>query len=209
MAKLQVTLKVWGNNHSQMLSIQGEAGSRTAEVTFLDASGAPVNLTGCTPRMSVNNANPPPMNDGTIVNAAGGIADFTVTSDMLTRPGDWPCEFALTGPSFPLLKANGLMLHVEASNTENAVGSTNQLASLWIALNSVAASAAQAQQTVQDAQHAADTANDAAALANKAATIIYASVNLDPLTGALIMETPEGYLGPDFSLVDGMLEVNY
>ena len=208
MTKLQVTLNVWDISHSKVSSIQGEAGSRIIEVTFV-GKVTPIDLTGCTPRMVVNNGNSPPMNDGTIVNATGGIADFTVTSDMLTRPGDWPCEFVLAGSNYPLLKANGLMLHVDASNTENAVGSTNELASLWIALNSVEASAAQAQQTVQDAQHAADTALDAAALADKAATIIYASVNINPLTGHLIMDLPDGYIGPDYNIVNGHLEVNY
>lgn len=154
MAKLQVTLQVWGNNHSKMLSIQGEAGSRTVEVMFLDSSGASIDLTGCIPRMVVNNGSSPPMNDGTIVNAAAGIADFTVTSDMLTRPGDWPCEFSLAGPSFPLLKANGLTLRVDSSNTESAVGSTNELASLWVALNKVDTAAEQAAQITQETAQA-------------------------------------------------------
>lgn len=162
MAKMSVTLQVWGNNHAKTTSIQGEAGSRIIEATFLDASGAPVNLTDCTPRMVVDNgAQEPPMNDGVIVDATGGVADFTITSDMLTRPGDWSCEFALAGPSFPLLKANGLMLHVDVSNTENGVGSTNQLASLWIALNKADAAAATAQQAATDAQEADQKANDA------------------------------------------------
>ncbi len=155
MVKLQVTLLIWEANHAKIMSIQGEAGSRMVEVTFADKSGAPVDLTGCTPRMVVDNGAPePPMNDGTIVDAAGGIADFTVTSDMLTRPGDWPCEFALTGQNFPLLKANGLMLHVDASSTESAIGSTNELASLWVALNKVDTAAEQAAQITQETAQA-------------------------------------------------------
>lgn len=169
MAKMSITLQVWGNNHAKTTSIQGEAGSRTIEVTFLDASGAPVDLTGCTPRMAVDNGTSEPlMNDGTIVDAAGGTADFTITSDMLTRPGDWPCEFALTGLNYPLLKANGMMLHIDASNTENAVGSTNQLASLWTALNKADAAAATAQNAAADAQKADKKANDAVAEADRA-----------------------------------------
>jgi hypothetical protein len=159
--------------------------------------------------MSVNNAETPVFNDGIIKDSAGGIAQFEITSGMLSKPGDFPCEFLLTGPSSPPLKANGLTLRVDASSLESAEQSTNEYSSLIIALNRVDAAAAQAEQTVQAAQNAADTANDAAALANKASTIIYSSVNLDPLTGALIMQTPDGYLGPDFALNDGKLEVNY
>ena len=143
-----------------MLSIQGEAGSRTAEVTFLDASGAPIDLTGCTPRMVVNNgADDLPMNDGTIINATGGVADFTITSDMLTIPGEWPCEFALNGPNYPVLKAFGLTLRVFTSSTENAVGSTNELASLWVALNKVDDAAAQAAQITQESAQALTNLN--------------------------------------------------
>ncbi len=162
MAKLQITLQVWGDNHSRALSIQGEAGSRTVEVTFLDASGTPIDLTGCTPRMVVDNGAPePPMNDGMIVDAVGGIADFMITSDMLTRVGDWPCEFALAGADYPLLKANGLELHVDVSNTENAVGSTNQLASLWIALNKADTAAALTEKNEKDSETAVTNANAA------------------------------------------------
>lgn len=168
MTKLQVTLNVWDTRFSKAPAIQGENGSRIIEVTFV-GKVSPIDLTGCTPRMVVNNgADPLPMNDGVIVDATGGVADFTITSDMLERVGDWPCEFTLSGPNYPLLKVHGLVLPVEASNTENAIGSSNQLGSLWIALNKADAAAATAQQAAADAQQADAKANDAVVAANQA-----------------------------------------
>ncbi|HEX3018556.1 MAG TPA: BppU family phage baseplate upper protein [Caproicibacter sp.] len=185
MTKLQVTLNVWDTRFSKATAIQGENGSRIIEVTFV-GKVSPIDLTGCTPRMVVNNgADQPPMNDGVIVDAAGGVADFSITSDMLERVGDWPCEFALSGPNYPLLKVHGLVLPVEASNTENAIGSSNQLGSLWIALNKADAAEATAQQAAAESRQAAIDSQAAVATANQAnATATIAAVNANNAASA-------------------------
>lgn len=162
MARLSVTLQIWKNNQASAKSIQGEAASRTIEVTFLDSSGQPIDLTGCTPRMYVDNHQPtPPFNNGTIVDATGGIADFPITSDMLAVPGEWPCEFLLTGENYAPLKANGLILRIDASNLESAEEGANNYSALVVALNSI-------KQSVTDAAAAVENCNNATSAANTA-----------------------------------------
>lgn len=159
MTNYNVTLQVWADNKVVVKSIQGEAGSRALDVSLIGADGVqPVDLTGCTPRMAVSNGTAtPPMNDGTIIDAAGGIAEFQITSDMLKVAGEWPCEIILSGPNYQTLKANGLKLHVDASTFEPTLEATNEYSSLIVALN--------------DAKSATQAGADATAAADKAAHV--------------------------------------
>lgn len=162
MANLQISLQVWKSNGANIRSIQGEAGSRTLDVTFLDSTGQPINLAGCTPRMYVGNrVSPPPFNDGTILDAVNGKAEFVITSDMLSRPGDWGCEYLLVGSNYPPLKANGLTLHVDASSTETEISNTNEWHTVSRMIVKVEESSAIAQQAATDAQKAVTDANGA------------------------------------------------
>ena len=157
LARLQITIGVWDSGGSAVKSIQGESNSRILEITFLDSSGQPIDLTGSTPRMYVNDQ----FVDGTVLDATGGKAEFPVTSGMLSKPGNWPIEFLLSGPDYPPLKANGLMLKVDASHVENAVESDDKYSSLVIALNRADAAADKAEQAKTDSETAVDNANTA------------------------------------------------
>lgn len=172
MAIKDLTVNAWGNNSTEYLNaVQGESGSRFAEVHLNDSAGQPIDLTGCTPRFFVKNgAAEPPFVDGEIIDAANGVVKFvTNTSDMVKTAGEFPCEILLSGENYSPLKFQGITLRVKASNLESAVQSGNQYSSLVIALNSISSSVAAAQDAVTKANAAIQTANDASTAANTAA----------------------------------------
>lgn len=156
MVSCDVVLQVWSDNQAIVKSIQGEAGSRILSVTFVGADSKPIDLTGCTPRLEVSNGtDEPPVNDGTILDATGGTAQFQITSDMVKTAGRWPCEIILSGPNYPTLKVNGLALTVEPSTFESTLEATNEYSSLIVALNKAEGAAA----ATDAANAAADKAN--------------------------------------------------
>lgn len=161
MVNLKISLQAWQKNCIPVKAVEGETGSRMLTITFLDSAGQPVVLTGCIPRMYVSTAHSPVFHDGTIVDAAGGTAQFVITSDMTANHGIFPCQFLLYGSNFPALKFDGLTLHVDASDLENAVDSTNEFSSLVTALDRTENAAKQAEQALADASSAVATATAA------------------------------------------------
>ena len=168
MVNLSVTLRSWGQNCINVNAVQGEAGSRSITVTFLGSDGQPVDLTGSSPRMYVAGTNPPVFTDGAILDAARGSARFVLTADMTAKHGIFPCQFLLFGPEYPALKFTGLMLHVAASDLENAVEATNEFSALTAALGKAEDAVAQAASAAADARQASGSSTDAAAAAQSA-----------------------------------------
>lgn len=154
MANLSVSLEVWKENHAVARVLQGESGSRTLTVTFLDSGGQPVNLAGCTPRMYLADSNPPVFTDGAVADADGGTAKFVIPPEMTADRGIHSCQFLLAGPDFPPLKADGLTLHVTASSLESAVEATGEYSALVTALNKADTAAERADTAAWNAEDA-------------------------------------------------------
>ena len=168
MINLSVTLKPYGQNSVAVNAVQGESGSRSLTVTFLDSDGSPLNLTGSSPRMYVAGTNPPVFTDGTILDAASGTARFVLTSNMTAKHGMFFCQFLLSGSEYPALKFTGLTLRVAASDLENAIEATNEFSALAAALGKTEDAAAQAESAAADAKQSSASAGNAAAAAASA-----------------------------------------
>lgn len=167
MINKEITLSSWGENHVSVNAIQGENLSRTVTVTLLGSAGQPIDLTGGVPRIYVaNNV----FHDGTVVDAKNGIAQFVITSGMLTTPGNIKCQLLVSGPNYPPLKFDGPILKVIPSNLENAVEGSDDFSALVVALNSVSASVIAVETAVTKANTAITNCDTATASANAAAT---------------------------------------
>lgn len=135
MVNLSVDLQVWKNNEKIVKAVQGEGGSRALMVTFLDSDGSPADLTGSTARMYVRrDAGGSLFVDGTVVDAANGAVRFLIASGMTAEAGIFPCEFLILFPDGSPLKAEGLLLRVEASDLEPSEESTGDFSALAAAL---------------------------------------------------------------------------
>lgn len=260
MTNQDIKLNAWDLNYESQIAVQGEVNSRTLTVTLIDKVGAdsyisnaqsvdrPVNLTGVTARLYVKKGDgTKTFSDGVVTDAENGVVDFLLPGQATTYVGKNPCQILLTKADNSALKITGLTLDVQESDLEGAIESTDDFSALVVALNSVAASAALAEETIAAANQAAATANTAATSANSAATsantaatyatnvpyvgtdgywyewnstnlayektdafasVNYATFEIDPTTGELIMNTPDNYLGADFDInASGYLEV--
>lgn len=110
MANAAITLQMQPSGTACVKSMQGSSWPQSIIVIFQDADGKPVNLTGCVPRIFAgpNGA----FNDGNVLDAFSGTAQFGVTPDMTAIPGQYACSFSLPNTSFPDFPVDRLTLRV-------------------------------------------------------------------------------------------------
>ena len=129
----QISISMWKDNHESIKAVQGEYKAREVEITFIDAAGSPVDLTGTTPRLYVQKNANPPYYDGVISDATGGKAIFPITSDMVSTAGEFQCYITITGTDMDL-RADGITLTVDPADIDDAIAGSNALTSLQQAL---------------------------------------------------------------------------
>ena len=224
MTDIEVVLNAWEQNYVQVLAVQGESQGRTIIATLIDRAGQtdgtfsaasidrPIDLTEVSARLyCIKPDGTVTFSDGTITDAANGIASFVLPYQATAAAGDVECQILLTKPDNSTLKTIGLHLSVQASDLEGAAESTSEFSALIVALNkadeaaaTATQAAADAQQAVEDAQSAISVANTASVAATQAAqtattaagTANTAAVNaqslyqmIDPTTGQMAYVT--------------------
>lgn len=175
-------MQVWKENHVLVRILEGEGSSRTLTVTFLDADGLPVGLTGCTPRLYLVGSNPPVFLDGTVKDAVGGTAVFVLPSGFAESRGVFSCQFLLTGADYPPLKADGLTLLVEASDLESAEEATEEYSALVNALKTADTVGQKADAAAAEAKAASEAAAAHAARSDNPHAVTAAQAGAVPVS---------------------------
>ena len=183
MTDIEVTLNAWEQNYVQVLAVQGESEGRTIIATLIDRTGQtdqtfnaasvdrPINLTSVSARLyCIKPDGTKTFSDGTVTDAANGIASFVLPYQATTEAGEVSCQILLTKTDGSAVKAVGLTLNVQSSNLEGAVESSSEFSTLVTALNGVQSALDNAQQAVGLAETAISGANTAAQTATTAAT---------------------------------------
>lgn len=182
MTDIEITLNAWEQNYVPVLAVQGESEGRTIVAALIDRTGQtdqtfnaasvdrPINLTGVSSRLyCIKPDGTKTFSDGTVTDAANGIASFVLPYQATASAGDVECQILLTKADNSTLKTIGLHLSVQASDLEDAAESTSEFSALTTALNQVGPAVEQTTTAVSNCNAATSAANTATASANSAA----------------------------------------
>lgn len=215
-------------NYQILNAVQGEVNTRYVQVNFTN-NNSPYDLTGLFVTLNmIKSDNTVIFDNGTIIDASNGIAQFLISSEMCVLAGTFNVFFKIYGNTpTSELKVTGFQLVVEPANNDSGIESSNEFTALQTligevqpALNNMstaitncntqtATAVANCNTAIANTNIAITNTNAAADLATKAANILYDSLYIDPLTAELKEDIPDNYVGiTDFSLnSNGELEV--
>lgn len=140
---------------------QGENNARSLTFRILDATGQPLDLTGCTVAFYVDRR------ESGVVQVAATVTDdnaaeVTLPSGACNVPGEWGCWVQLIKPEVFDLRADNLILRVQPCDIDQAAEASDEFGLLTQLIT-------QAQEAIEDAGTATGAANAAASAANTAA----------------------------------------
>ncbi|WP_050698045.1 BppU family phage baseplate upper protein [Anaeromassilibacillus senegalensis] len=176
-----IKLNEWEVSSDTVMAVQGEVNGRTLAITIIDRSGEldstsnaevidrPLSLTGKTLQLYVGKPDGKAcLLDGTIKDAANGVAEFVLSQQSTAVKGKASLEVWITDAQESTLKIIGLTLDVKASG-EAEIESSNEFQTLKQATGAALEAAAAANTAAKDVQTATTAANTAAGKANTAA----------------------------------------
>lgn len=176
-----IKLNAWEVSSDTVMAVQGEVNGRTLAITIIDRSGEldstsnaevidrPLTLTGKTLQLYVGKPDGKAcLLDGTIKDAANGVAEFVLSQQSTAVKGKASLEVWITDAQESTLKIIGLTLDVKASG-EAEIESSSEFQTLKQATEAALEAAAVANTAASGVQAATTAANAAAKSANSAA----------------------------------------
>lgn len=139
MIQQEIILNPWSKQPHVVLAVQGESQARTIITTLIDASGAPLNLTGKTARMYIDKADRTTVFfDGVTQNALNGVVAFTLPLQATTAAGNTNnCQIIVNDAAGATLVSYGLKIDVVPSKFNGVLESTSEFTALQDALATV------------------------------------------------------------------------
>ena len=139
MVQQEIILNPWSKQPHIVLAVQGESQARTIITTLIDASGAPLNLTGKTARMYIDKADRTTVFfDGVTQNALNGVVAFTLPLQATTAAGNTNnCQIIVNDATGATLVSYGLKIDVVPSKFNGVLESTSEFTALQEALATV------------------------------------------------------------------------
>ena len=150
-AKKQISLNAWNRYLVTVQAVQGESRARKLAISLIDQSGAPIDLTDAGVRLYAEKKDGTKVfTDGIVTDVEKGIAEFILTNQLVSTPGEVKGNVVVTQSTGKCLKFIGLTIQVLPSDLENAVESTDEFSALTAALTKVDSGMAEINQAVQD-----------------------------------------------------------
>lgn len=136
MVQNHITLNPWSKQPHVVLAVQGESQAREIIATLIDASGAPINMTGKTARMYIEKTDKTTVFfDGVTKDALNGVVSFTLPLQATTVPGSAnKGQIIVNDATGATLVSYGLRLDVVASRFNGILESTSEFTALQEAL---------------------------------------------------------------------------
>ena len=196
-------------NYQILNAVQGEVNTRYVKVNFIN-NNSPYDLTGLFVTINmIKSDNTVIFDNGTIIDASNGIAQFLITSEMCAINGTFDIFFKIYG-STPTseLKVTGFQLIVEPANNDTGIISSNEFVALQTLIGEVQPAIVACNTATTNANNATTNANNAADFANKTSDILYSNFYLDTIAMELVENLSAFTTGADFELnINGELEV--
>ncbi len=162
MTEKSIVLYAWGYNRAVAKAVQGESNSRTLSITVMQDDKLPVDLTGSSPRIYIENRNKESkiFADGELTEPQKGLVKFLLPYQVTETPGEADCEIFLVWKDGKTLKITGLTLFIECSDWEETIEGTDEFSALASALAQVQTGLEGVEKACEDASRAASYAQD-------------------------------------------------